>query len=603
MFHGAQALALRSDGELIAYADNGLSLWNPKTNKRLEFRDIRNPFAMIFHPDGTRLLGIDRRDGWCVWDVTGESLRKVSGQMTIPEKEGYEREWSVSRDGKVLVGWGLIYDWSDKDKPVLRAEIGLKALPDDTFTTRISPDGQSLAVGTRNGGLVTIFDLSEKQPKARVMLPDTPEGKAAPCQRGAAFDFHPDGRLAVMHADGVLRLWDVSGEKPTVVAATKKLPDVALARPYCSPDGRHVILSQESGLRLFRLPENGDEIPAPLARVEQSRFLGNIGQGQFSADGKVFVTTHLDRWFTIWDIADGTLKARPQPEGYHDFAISADGERIVALRTDKRVARFRLEKSEPTLETDSLYVHGYEGIGRRGLVLRCNTYGWCRPLEAVNDTGWKKSPVEGSFIPIVSDGKLVCYVVRQQAGWEFSIWDLENDPPKRLTASALTSADDYPQYITTDGKHLITSQGYWEGAARLWRIADGALTKIDELKEMTSGVAGSPDGKMLAFRNGQLFDISEGKFKPVTSFSVRTDRSSRPPFSPDGRYVAFCGPSLDVFDWKTKERVYSWDGAGDGGVEGGLRTGRPPPRDRQRQRDDLHPAAARVVEVRRTIGR
>ena len=77
---------------------------------------------------------------------------------------------------------------------------------------------------------------------------------------------------------------------------------------------------------------------------------------------------------------------------------------------------------------------------------------------------------------------------------------------------------------------------------------------------------GSPDGKFLvvsnAFSNSQLFDIAEGKFKPVALFPQA--RQSRPAFSPDGKSIAFCGPRLDVFDWKTKERLYSWDPPGMG---------------------------------------
>jgi WD40 repeat protein len=149
------------------------------------------------------------------------------------------------------------------------------------------------------------------------------------------------------------------------------------------------------------------------------------------------------------------------------------------------------------------------------------------------------------------------------AGREISVWDFGGEKPKRMTQGVVTG--DYPKYITTDGKFMVALiENAPEGTARLWRIAADTLTKVDEVKDVSNGMTGSPDGKLIVFRNGGLFDISEGKFKPVVSFPGSPDRVSSPAFSPDGKWIAFCGPRLEVFDWKTKDRVYSWDAPGYG---------------------------------------
>lgn len=154
------------------------------------------------------------------------------------------------------------------------------------------------------------------------------------------------------------------------------------------------------------------------------------------------------------------------------------------------------------------------------------------------------------------DGKWIA-----SASWDHTakLWDSQTGKVSRT----LEHPDAvYCLAISPDGKKVAT--GSRDKRVRLWDVATGK--KLFTLEKHAIGVlsvAFSPDGKRLASGDSdtwvKLWDVANGK----ELFTLKQERyrgAWNLAFSPDGKRLVTAGDDVEMWDAKTGQHLYSWEG-------------------------------------------
>lgn len=218
------------DGRLLATCgnDNLVKVWNlPDVTLVREFAGHkRHPYAVVFHPDGKRIVSFDLMGVVKEWDLdTGKELRTVDAKIMwgfdqkFRADMGGARDMRFSPDGNVLAVAGLTKltnAFAGVHKPMVmlfdwKAGKQLKPLGDDSFSglawgVRFHPEGFIVGVGAPQGG---------NKGKLWFWKPDNVKAfhtvTLSHCGRGV--DLTPDNqRLAVAQFDGVVRVYQLTAK-------------------------------------------------------------------------------------------------------------------------------------------------------------------------------------------------------------------------------------------------------------------------------------------------------------------------------------------------------------------------------------------------------
>jgi WD40 repeat protein len=204
--------------------------------------------SLAFLTDGKTLISGNDDHVLCVWDVSGERPRLL---RKLGESQGGADEiWglAVSPDGRIaatsgrrhaLGVWNLTTEGAKEVNPPKSPARYHGAL---TY----SPDGKTVASGSHDG-TVRLWDVTDPgSPKERFVLNihKTPQARANHVPTVA---FAPDGKtLASGGNDGVVRFWDLKGDKPTE-RSTLKLEKGPVSSINYSPDGSKLVVGFASG--------------------------------------------------------------------------------------------------------------------------------------------------------------------------------------------------------------------------------------------------------------------------------------------------------------------------------------------------------------------
>jgi WD40 repeat protein len=227
----AAALAFAPDGKTLATAgrDGIVHFWEVESGKETgQLKGHKHMLiAVAFSPDGKALASADVQACVRVWDV---GAAKETQQMDM--KSGAERlALAFSPDGKTLACAGAWNDSSFLPKGGVSIQ-GVEMTPkegyavllweastgkevrrftgpkDNIETVAFSPDGKTVAAGSRDGRVV-LWDADGGKELLYILAHPGP----AAAETGAApgVGFSPDGKtLATAGADGALRLWDAA---------------------------------------------------------------------------------------------------------------------------------------------------------------------------------------------------------------------------------------------------------------------------------------------------------------------------------------------------------------------------------------------------------
>ncbi len=440
-------LAYNSDGTLFALNGQGTGIWSLTADDPQYLRTFSNSvWRIAFSPANPALLAsVDGRGAVRLQDAsTGQSIVQLPPQN--PDEEGLH-SIAFSHDGTLLAAAG-------------RGQVSL-------WQVNVRQAG---APG--NGEPLTLRHL-------------LPLG-----DRGIVMDlaFSPDSRsLAAVSSHGTMRQWDVSSFEVKLDSARSLSGDVHSVA--FSPDGRLLLSGLDNGIVLV-----WDQTHAPRLSVAQSTSVPSNPPGKlypirivaFSPDSRLLAARDLYGGVYLWDIASRHLKRQ----------ILAPGSSVDLRNSDFRSFAFTPDSRELLSS-----VEGREGIQHwtiepTGSVIPAATIASSRLLARLDPDGIRlvDSAREGPAgqNELLMDGRYL------GAGGEPSrLFDLVEHIAKKIQGAA----------FSIDGKRLALA--IYGGVVQLVDVTSlrPLGTPLQSDFEMysydPSGVAFSPDGKLLAYGSDQ----------------------------------------------------------------------------------------------------
>ena len=227
----ARWIRLSPDGQRIATGGNDLlvKLWNAHSGELEQAFSghERHVYGVDFHPNGQHLVSQDLMGKVVVWDLnTNKKQRTIDASvMTGYDKKfaadmGGARDMQFNSDGGLWASAGItkvvnsfagiqdpiivVFDWTTGEaKKQLRAAEKFKGV---AWGVRFHPEGFTIGAGAEKSGKGEIWFYNDDQ--------DTAFHTVATKSAARAVDLVGKERLAVAHADGSVRLYQMTAKEP-----------------------------------------------------------------------------------------------------------------------------------------------------------------------------------------------------------------------------------------------------------------------------------------------------------------------------------------------------------------------------------------------------
>ncbi|MFN0128680.1 MAG: protein kinase domain-containing protein [Verrucomicrobiales bacterium] len=290
------ALAFSPDSTALAAASGGgrVSVYSlpPGPAADTGLREVPDCLALAAAPDGRLLLSSWKRAELSWFNPASGETRLI---FSDPGAKGVfaaalldvrgDLLATLSADARSTLQW-----WRD-GKPGSPLDAG------SASHLALSPDGKSAAALSSFDGSIMLWDIHAGGWRAHLKLTQSAEVTWVSVQ------FSPDGRwLASRSAMLVFQIWDAAAGKPVDLPATACVLGI-------SDDWRHALTME--GIANFSNPAQ------PMLRHKCP-----FGAAAFTHDGKRVAVSTEDGQLLIFDVATGTLTAKPWKQGRMSFGLA-----------------------------------------------------------------------------------------------------------------------------------------------------------------------------------------------------------------------------------------------------------------------------------------
>ena len=267
--------------------------------------------GVAFTPDG-KLLATSANEV-LMWDLSNTNPKGVTGPKT-----SRVRSLAFSPDGKVLAAgnWGETANLYDVSPAAFKDRAALKGHAYGAGCVAFNPQGKTMATGGDDGG-VFIWDISGDTPQEAAVIK---AGEGGVGVGVGALAYTPNGKiLAVATANGgALTFYDVSGKEPQQVGQMKEKHNLALA---ISPNGKILARgAEDKTVQLYNLGATPKQLKGLSGHAEPPAAI------TFSKDGSLLASCGKDGKVIIWDVTTGKQRfSKQRPQEFACLAL-VDGE-------------------------------------------------------------------------------------------------------------------------------------------------------------------------------------------------------------------------------------------------------------------------------------
>jgi WD40 repeat protein len=503
--------------------------------------------AVTFSADGTRLLTASGDTEFTIWDVaqgTKFASVTVSESKVSEGRPPYGDRVTVNRDltlAAQAIGGGRIRLLDVASGKVLWTE---QAADEEVTALAFSPNGKHLASGAGFvESAVRLWEVASGREVARL------EGHRTFVR---SLLFWPDGEtLASASGDQTIHLWDVGSldlvpARPARSSADSTRPDYQPQRRQPRP--RVVELHPDSTLRGHRL---------------------EVWSLALCPDNTTLVSGSKDGSVCVWDTANlqRNQSCVTLPVPVRAWSFAPDGQAILALNEQGRVVRWHgpdFQQSQTLLElgTNS-FITCFSADGR--FMATASSKGMIQVWALQEGALLREIASEKEReLPVAFLAQSNHLVTQQGRGGRFCEWDVTTGREIRrwrLTAPGLA----WKRAFSPDDQWCVALDG--EGTAQLHRLVTGQDMRLDLRLTQVSGVAFSPDGRLLAavsvLGSGQLWDLQMGQ--QVTTLRGFLQGTHSVTFSPDGQRLAIGSngnEAIKLWDIESLQELLTLKGQG-----------------------------------------
>jgi WD40 repeat protein/serine/threonine protein kinase len=535
-------------------------------------RHLEDAEMAAFSPDGHRVL-VARPSSLQILDAETGSI------VTTLELPGrLFRDASFDPEGKRVVARG----WSPERNPinvhVLDAYTGkeffsLTGHRSEVTSARFSSDGKQVVTLTAEG-LAHIWDAATGKEirSLRVIRPHHPGQSQSPQQKEkppSLHDIMSGPRLVIVGDDGSVRVQEIATGKE--VFSRENARGAAL-----SDGGRHLMTYSSEGVEVWDVL-TGDQIGS-LKKLDK------VDQPVLSPDARRVVVFFQEGPPRLFDLRAGGEVSRFTGLDWRSFlAFSPDGRRLVAITSPETDRTARIWDGEMGEELGILRGHQepivhaeFSPDGRKiltcswdGTVRTWNVDSWEKRLTLENSTYAQFIPKSGNVLIHRQDGGLEALdFSRRSPLFTLKVPKEPGDPWTEEKDSLLTKKKPMSVFwtglaLSPDGKILAASDK--SGNVVLLDASSGAELRSIKAEGRERNIhpgSFSPDGKELVTTQGSIasiLDAESGKeiFRlPEHKFTIEYVK-----FGPDGhRLITGAGGTFHVWDAHTGKEIGTVEG-------------------------------------------
>jgi WD40 repeat protein len=334
--HGSiHAVIFSRDGRVLAsgHRDGTIALWDAAKGEEIRRWQAHTFWIMSldFSPNGKTLVsGAAWECGPRLWDVaTGTEVRPFAGHTAVVERVLF------SQGGKHILSLGReknILDWDLRSgREPLYFQLPFHAANPALDCYTLAPQGDVVASWGYKDDIIRLLDLATGKERRTLGKFDRSEKESG---LFAAMEFSPDGRsLAVGTKDGVVTVWDVA---TGVERSLRKRVAGSVLCVAFSRDGQK-IAAGTAGNPTIALPT------IALWDVKTGKSLAEFSSTErvdrlaFSPDGKMLASASWVRGtLHLWDATTGRqIRPLESAPALYDVAFSPDGKWLAGAGDDK----------------------------------------------------------------------------------------------------------------------------------------------------------------------------------------------------------------------------------------------------------------------------